>query len=559
MRRREDAAVRAGPPTVKSLASSRLCLALLVAAMGGATLAITAPGTVRPWNFPDSYHYAEMGRQIVRGAGFSSQQAYPYLLSWLRERGHPVAPPWPNVTRFPLMTLIDAGAFRLLGTTPVATVVAGSGFFLATVVGSFLLGARLFGNVGGIAAALALSIDVVQVGIFQSGLPEGPAGFFLVASMLALVATLDEGERAPRVHVATPLCLGGLAGLAFLLRYDLLPLGVAAGLVVLVGRGDVGRRQLPWMILGFAVVVTPWVCRNLVSFGTPAAFLGIDRNLLWKAGGADPYASMQYGGLWSALAAKPSIVLDKLGDFLWPIVNWNQLFASPTRWLGPSFVAVGAYLLLRRHRALRPWLAVLVTFLLRTLILTVTHHERRFYQSYVPLLLVFVLGPAAELVASRAREPRLLRAAAAWLLVLLLLLPAARGVRLLRWSPLFNRPSPDTPHQPTAMGDLSTLHGLFATIQQRIPESGIVATVWTEAVAWYGERPAIGIRADQITAVEELGVRVAGLLYPTGSTELVRRQLARQGIGDDFVPVLSTPIATLWVHRKLLRDRHDPA
>lgn len=519
-------------------------------------LALTAPVSAKPWIYPDAYTYAEMGRQVARGDGFSTLQAHPYVLTWLREHGSSLEPPWPNVTRFPLIALIYGGAFRLFGATQATVQGVGGAFFIATVATTFLLGARLFGTLGGVLAALAVSINATQLGLSRLGLLESGAGFFLVASMLALLATLDSAAgTGERRRIAAPLCLGVSSGLAFLLRYDLLPFAAAAGVVLLVGRGGVGRRQLPWMVLGFALPVAPWVCRNLVSFGSPVAFLGIDRNVLWRPGTEDVYLSMKHGGLWAVLAEKPEIVLDKLRDYYWPFILWRNIFGWSTTWLGPSFIAAGAYLMLRRHRALRLWLALVLTFLLRTLILTLTHHELRFYQSYAPLLFVFALGSASEILVSRPRAPWWLRGVGVVVIVALLVVPAVRGTAFMVSRRRRSGLAPTaTQGLPSGSSKPSAQQELLEAIRRRMPDSAVIATIWTEEVAWYGERPAIYLQADQIGPVEKMGVRVLGLLYPGESTQLVLKALRRQGLGDQFVPVARTQLAILWVHRKLLRS-----
>ena len=81
--------------------------ALLVALVAIAVLRVrAAPDGARGFTFPDAYHYADIGRQIARGDGMTTLQTYPYVLAWLRETGLPTAPPWPNVTRFPLLPLM---------------------------------------------------------------------------------------------------------------------------------------------------------------------------------------------------------------------------------------------------------------------------------------------------------------------------------------------------------------------------------------------------------------------------------------------------------------------
>jgi arylsulfatase A-like enzyme len=263
----------------------RRIIAIFVAAIAVCLWASPDAREPTPFIYPDSYHYLEMGRQLSRGEGFTSLQAYPYLLAWLQQKGLPLDPPWPNVTRFPLLPIVYGVAFSIAEPSEATARVVGYGFFTLTAVTVLALGARLFGTGVGTLAALLFVTSVTQISLASSGLPDGAAGFFLAASTLALAAVLD----APRAAALTACWLGILLGLGVLLRYDLLPFAAAAGVTIAVS-GGVGRlRKIAAVALGFAVPTLPWILRNLISFGTPIAFLGIDRNLFFGKGVRDPY------------------------------------------------------------------------------------------------------------------------------------------------------------------------------------------------------------------------------------------------------------------------------
>ncbi|MEW6271316.1 MAG: glycosyltransferase family 39 protein, partial [Thermodesulfobacteriota bacterium] len=582
---------------------ARSPLALVLAVVVAVWLEKVIPSGDEFWVYPDTYHYAEMGRQIARGEGFTSLQAYPYLLAWFQAHDVPADPPWPNIARFPFITFVYGVAFRVLGASKHTIDVVGGGFFVATAATMFLLGVRLFGTLPGLLAAFAFATNMSQIAMSRSGLLETGAAFFLVVSMLALVATLEEGARKTgRRAIGPPVLLGLAAGLGVLQRYDLLSFAIAAGLVLLVGRGRVGRRQLLWMLLGFSVPILFWIGRNLVSFGVPIAFLGIDRNLFMKRGLPDPYISTDYSGTWAALQQKSDVILAKLPNFVWPFVRWDQVFGSQTVWLVPAFLAASAYLLYVRHPALRPWAALLLAFLIRTAILTVTHHERRFYLSFAPLLYVFTFGALWTLFASLVRPGRLLRGAVVAATVGLLLLPIR--LTLQRFLPGFSgsqadlvasaepvdvadaadgadaedgddptvgatepdlESAPDDSPQavaattkkaaaPPTILPLRRADALFGLIRERMPATGVIATSWSEEVAWYGERPALNIGPQKLRMAEKLGVRVVGLLYRTKGELYVVNALQRQGLLEEYIPVFRDGFATLWVHRKLVRN-----
>jgi hypothetical protein len=177
-----------------------------------------------------------MGRQLSRGEGFTSLQAYPYLLAWLQQKGLPLDPPWPNVTRFPFLPIVYGVAFSIAEPSEATARVVGYGFFTLTAVTVLALGARLFGTGVGTLAALLFVTSVTQISLASSGLPDGAAAFFLAASTLVLAAVLDTHRAA----ALTACWLGILLGLSVLLRYDLLPFAAAAGATIAVS-GGVGR------------------------------------------------------------------------------------------------------------------------------------------------------------------------------------------------------------------------------------------------------------------------------------------------------------------------------
>lgn len=516
--------------------AGRSALALAVALLA-ATLVLRAYSSTPPrFLYPDAFYYAEMGRQIARGEGFTSLQAYPFLLSWLERSGLDVAPPWPNVSRFPLVMLLYAGPFLAFGASEATVFGVGIAFFVATCVLTFLLGARLFGDAAGALAAVLVATNLSQIVFALTGLLETPAGFFAIAAGLALVATLDAdpGARGSRLRATG---LGVVLGLAFLLRYDLLALAPAAALVLCLRHGRRSAVALACLAFGFALVVGPWVARNLASFGSPVAFLGLDRNVLWSRATGDPYAG-EYAAFWEQLASKPELVDAKLANVTWPVRNWYVLFGWGLAGLGPAFVVAGPVLRTLRHPALLPYVFVAVAFLLRWAIFTLTHHEPRFYASFVPLFLVFATG-AGWLLLERltvlrpAARAAGFAVAAALLLFLTLPRPSADG-----GEPAAERP----PREPDAEQ--------YALLRARTAPDAVIATSFAEGVAWYGERPSLGVPPARIRDLERRGLRIEGLLYGAGVRRHVEHALRRQRLAREFFLARVDAASALWLRRR---------
>jgi 4-amino-4-deoxy-L-arabinose transferase-like glycosyltransferase len=493
--------------------------------------------------FPDSYYYADLGRQLARDRGFSSQLTFPYIVSWMRDAGVSPQPPWPNVARFPLIAVLYAPLFAVFGPSAWTVYLVGAIFHALTAVATFLLGARLFGVGVAIVAALIFAGNVSHVAIAGSGLLELPAAFCLVVATLLFVSLL-EGASSRGQAVA----LGILLGLSFLLRYDLIAITVAAVLVLAVGRGKRGAGQAAWAMLGAAVPPALWMLHNLRAVGSPFVFLGFDRNVLGSAETHDPYAHETYRNVWTVLSEHPEIVTEKLPQLSWPVTHWRILFGWDLYWLGPAFLVAFLVLCARGHRAVRAATFVLVTFAVRVLVLSVTHHEARFYMSYVPVMLVFVVGVAWMPLAAVLRSwdrPRLE-----------LGLAVLAGALYVALQPVMLRRTVSSALHETSAASAFPVRiqseDVYARIRDRTPSDAVFATWRAEAVAWYGDRPSIRLDVQRLRAVEQLGLEIDGLVYSTKTASAVERSLQRQGVAEEYVRVLDNGDLTVWLRRALV-------
>lgn len=501
-------------------------LALVVVAAVAAAIGGVGVGLLPDrFTYPDAFHYAEMGRQLERGEGFTSLQGYWYLLAWLRRHGLSIAPPWPNVTRFPLITLVYGLAFRLAGPSVTVAKLVGVACFTATAMTACALGTRLFGVAVGVLAAMVFATSLAQVVLATSGLLETGAALFLVATTLALVATLDSRGRWP------PLVLGVLAGLAFLWRYDLLVLLPAAAAVLALRRDRASWSALGWMGLGFAVAVGPWVGRNLWLFHTPLPMLAIDRNLTLVPGRVDPYASTTPVDV-VGLLTDPAFLRQKAETLVWPLVRWRSLFGPHLAWLGPATLAAGL-VLRRRHRpALAAWAFVLLAWMLRVALLSLMHHEIRFYRSFTPVCLVLAVGAAALLLRRTSSSLRVAGALAVAALVVLGM------VDLGGWAAQLRRIAP----LPMRYAEV------FREVGARTRPGTIVASRRNAAlVAWYADRFVVQATAGGITRLEAQGLHIGAALHRTRDTAWVRRRLRAQHLEGRFVPVPIRRDWTLWL------------
>ncbi len=204
-----------------------------------------------PWALftGDEYEYADLGRQLARGDGFTTGIIYPVEVDYGVERGHPA------LLRPPLWPLSMAAAFALTGPQEWAVHWVLMVFFAAMVgTAAALAGARggvLAGAIAGV--AVATSPQISALAYFG-----GTETLFGLLS-LAPFALLACGAR--------PFWIGLVCGLAYLTRYNGVVLLPVVGLVLFFAPGRV--RALGELVAGFAVVALPWWIRNFAITGNP--------------------------------------------------------------------------------------------------------------------------------------------------------------------------------------------------------------------------------------------------------------------------------------------------
>lgn len=502
-------------------------LALAVAAF--AVSSWLAHGGLREPAFDvDTFDYAQMARQLYRGEGFTMLQTFPYVQRYLVEHGHPASPPWANTTRFPLIAVEEAAAFLALGPGDTAILATGGALFVATVLVVFLLGERLagprWGPWGGALAATALATDAAQLRISRSGLLETGAGFFLVLAALALVRCCDDDARSRR----WALLAGAAAGLAFLQRYDFLVTAPVAFALLFALRGPRPAAHAIALAAGFAVTAGPWIVRNLVVVGTVLGSTSIDRNLLGGVVPGDVYMGGRPVDPWSvalehwpALLAKFRVAAD------WLRLHATELPGSRLAAVA-GLVALAAPVLARRRAVLAAWALLVGVVAARTVLLSLMHHETRFYLSYVPL--VYALAAAVLLrLAARAGLERVAPFVAA--------AAAVAAVASLPSGSWAARPATPPP--------------VFARIAERLPPASLVASDNSWHVAWYSERPSIRFSGEwrELVDIEAAGVRVDAVMM-RGPSGLAFDAAHRAAGGSWFAPRLEFPSGyRLWMRR----------
>lgn len=358
-----------------------------------------------------SASYVGVSRNLVEGRGLVSDALWSYATP-------PLSLPKPAFEIWmPMASFLAALPMAVLGTS-----------FAAAQVSSVLLGALvapliwLVARQAGTRAGLA--DDRVAMVALGSGLVAAAFGPFLVAAavpesttpflVFGLASCLAMARMVARPRRLTGLLLGGLLGLAYLSRQDALYLGLAY--LVLAWGATAGhslaarlRGSLPLVVpvvAGGLVVVSPWLARNLATFGTlfgqtiETAFLRTNEQL---------FAYVERPTASAYLAQGPLAILgDRLDAVVHNLVSVLLLPAMPVGLLG-----LAAVLVLRRSPALRGPTALqalllsgLITFLVTSLVFPVATQWGTFLHSSGPLLAGLIVAALLGLDAALARVRR---------------------------------------------------------------------------------------------------------------------------------------------------------
>ncbi len=384
---------------------------------------------------------ADTGRQLARGAGFTTLINYPQTVAFLEERGQrfDAAKPYPELHHAPLYSLVIAGALRLcpkeyrnglFSAAPVPPDGFRADYFLLglNVVLLWLsawlaydLGRRVFEPRVGWVASLGV---LVSVTLWQQTVAVNGTALLMLLALavfhvwhrveVAADGTFGEragvsGEDAPRgrLHRAAIhgwlAVLGALTGAMFLAEYS-------AGCLVLVALGYVFWRfagGTRWsaaavVAVGFLAVSGLWIVRNVSLTGHPVA-LARDHIAL-KAG--DPTA--EPGILRTVLSTeRPRIDLNKLGNKTLTSLQENlkvRLWSGGAMWFTAFFVAGWLYPFRSRAANRLRWVFTLslAVLLLAQAALNSGETERLAAVWLAPLIMIFGAGFFFVLLGSNA-------------------------------------------------------------------------------------------------------------------------------------------------------------
>jgi 4-amino-4-deoxy-L-arabinose transferase-like glycosyltransferase len=306
--RADDCVVGAFPPPAKVgglkagqlMTDSRLPILVLVVVVTLQALLFARVNPDRIVPGTDSEQYDLMARQLLAGHGLTLEAQAPFT---------------PTLFREPLYPLMVAAIYQLDGAN-VEPIVAVQAVLLGLTAGfTAIVGTYLFGRLAGLIAGALCGLNSEVAHYAHWLLTEVPFTFLLVGAV-ALALRAQASERRSDF-----LGTGVILGLAALVRVIAAGLVVPIDLVLAFSTSKTSRlRNAALLIAGFAVVVAPWVGRNVVTFGDPTISSRFGVNLVRRAPrAAEPlsaYPNWILASLWMATNPLSNLVYP-ISHFQW--------------------------------------------------------------------------------------------------------------------------------------------------------------------------------------------------------------------------------------------------
>ncbi|MGD8237245.1 MAG: glycosyltransferase family 39 protein [Armatimonadota bacterium] len=220
---------------------------------------------------PDALHDAQLARSIATGNGFSSRAISPLRLLFDAD---PASLHKPDVSTPPLSAAFTAVLFTIFGARDEAAALSSGIAYVVSGAMVFLLLLRLGSGAEAVlgAAAYALALPVAR-----QSLSGGRAllatcllsGAFLLLLRLTSADRARDDREATSTDTRLALATGAAFGFACLAEFYLAPVVLLMAAYVRFSHGAWARRRIVCILLGAALIVTPWIVRNAVVTRMP--------------------------------------------------------------------------------------------------------------------------------------------------------------------------------------------------------------------------------------------------------------------------------------------------
>jgi hypothetical protein len=458
---------RPSPLTSRAPARRARAVALIVAAAfwsAHVAIAVWAPG--RALLSYDSAQYALAGRHLAEHGRLATPYAYA---STLREG---VGPPYPLLAGHPLVPLLLAPLFKLLGAHAWLTLVPMAACYLLTIAFGVDL-VLLSGGSAPLAAMVGVALATAPLMLENAadGLSELPFAAAWTAAMLVLASM----RREPH-----PLRLGVCLGLAHLARPVVVPT-LPVWLAAVAMASEPGRRMRNTSVAfgGFALFAASLVLYKWRATGSPFTDVGGIMLLTQLSPGFEPHTVARLLHVPNALdwiRAHPGALVRKLSTSLPFMVG--QAFRLGG-WI--NGLAFALWIVRPRRDGDGPMrLALGGSLALLTLLAAVTLPRSQYLFPMLPGAVVF----GAMTLARLGRAARLPAGVPVALVAAILSWSSVRLIAI-EWAGIRSASRP-----PSAF-DERDVEQLGAALAARLPEHALVASDMAPWVSWYARRPTV--------------------------------------------------------------------
>jgi 4-amino-4-deoxy-L-arabinose transferase-like glycosyltransferase len=209
----------------------------------------------------DALDYAQIGRNLAQGHGFSTDFIKPLTLTRVPRLDHQ-----PDLIMPPLHPLVVSLFIRALGDTDQAVALASGLPFLLTLLVTYFLGLRLFDQRVALLGTASFGVYLGTLNYAISGLEACLLGLWVTLLLLVLHRLATEERRRPALAVLVGVLLGAIC-LTKEIWVVLVPL-VLVYLLLSLERGQ--RLAVVGLALaGLALMLLPWCVRAAHLTGNP--------------------------------------------------------------------------------------------------------------------------------------------------------------------------------------------------------------------------------------------------------------------------------------------------
>ena len=225
---------------------------------------------------PDAYDYAQMGKEISNGNGFSTLQIFPRQIPFFQKKGYLEKENWPNLSRYPLPTILNAFFYKITKDAIKAGVLQTGIFYLLSIPILFILAIKLTSLNTAIISTIFYAAHPLIFESSYNGMSESLATFFLLAVFLMTFSGKLSKWKC--------LAIGVLCGLGYLARSQLIILFPLVALFIWISeKGKSKFRSIIFLSVGSLIIVGPWFIRNTIVVGKPIFSFFNSRRIVLRA------------------------------------------------------------------------------------------------------------------------------------------------------------------------------------------------------------------------------------------------------------------------------------